>query len=148
MPHFGLIDEAALGPVKGPLMRAKLHIRGGKRRLRQGKISMGIITLYDALVSAFEWYIASPDHRSRLQINDNDDLNDDKTAYEILLRSGVLDGSFDYKTWDNLVNKSLTHDMSDLDYHAILENIESVMTQLGVMPFDENELPPEDPSTF
>jgi hypothetical protein len=30
MPHFGLMDDDALGPVEGYLMRAKLHIRGGK----------------------------------------------------------------------------------------------------------------------
>ncbi len=49
MPHFGLMDEGSLGPVEGPLMRARLHIRGGKRRLRQGKIAAAIATLYDAL---------------------------------------------------------------------------------------------------
>jgi hypothetical protein len=30
----------------------------------------------------------------------------------------------------------------------LLAGIESVMTQLGVLPFDEASLPPEDPSTF
>lgn len=30
----------------------------------------------------------------------------------------------------------------------LLEGIESVMPQLGVMPFYENSLLPEDPSTF
>lgn len=36
MPHFGLMDADALGPIEAPLMRARLHIRGGRRRLRQG----------------------------------------------------------------------------------------------------------------
>jgi len=59
MPHLGLIDERTLGPEIEPLLRARLHIKGGKRRLRQGKISSGIITLADALSSALEWYMAS-----------------------------------------------------------------------------------------
>jgi hypothetical protein len=38
--------------------------------------------------------------------------------------------------------------MPDYDYQGVLSAFESVMTQLGVMPFDEERLPPEDPSTF
>jgi hypothetical protein len=38
--------------------------------------------------------------------------------------------------------------MTDYDCRGLLEGIESVMVQLGVMPFNEDELPPEDPSTF
>jgi hypothetical protein len=29
----------------------------------------------------------------------------------------------------------------------MLRGVELVMTQLGIMPFDENDLPPEDPET-
>ena len=60
MPHFGLMNEQELGPVAGPLQRARLHLRGGKRRLRQGKISAGIVTLYDALEGAMLSYAESP----------------------------------------------------------------------------------------
>ncbi len=148
MPHFGLMDEYALGPIEGPLMRAKLHIRGGKRRLHQGKISAGIVTLYDALCSAMEWYIAVPERKKKLKIKEGDNLKDDKTLFAILNDSGVLDGSFDYQAFNELVEKAVTQEMPDYDYREILRGIESVMTQLGVMPFDENELPPEDPATF
>ena len=148
MPHAGLMDEDALGPEAGPLMRAKLHIRGGKRRLRQGKISAGIVTLYDALNAAMQWYIASPERRNMLIINRNDELTDDKTVFSILTRSDVLDGNFDYEAFDRLVEKALNEEMPDYDYREMLEGIESVMTRLGVMPFDDEELPAEDPSTF
>jgi hypothetical protein len=147
MPHFGLIDENALGPVEGPLMRAKLHIRGGRRRLRQGKLSLGIITLYDAVISAMQWYISDPSHKGMFRINNNEDTNDDRTVFKILTRSGVLDGSFDYDAFNELTEKALSQDMSDYDYTGMLKGIESVMTQLGVMPFDESALPPEDPKT-
>jgi hypothetical protein len=148
MPHFGLMNEDALGPVEGPLMRAKLHIRAGKRRLRQGKISAGIVTLYDALIKGMEWYIAEPGHKSRLVFQSGDNLNDDKNLYEILKRSGVVDGSFDYRAFDELVEKAANQEMPGYDYREVLRGVESVMTRLGVMPFDENELPKEDPSTF
>jgi hypothetical protein len=147
MPHFGLMDEESLGPEAGPLLRAKLHIRGGRRRLRQGKISLGIVTLYDAMVSAMKWYVASPERREKLQINDRESLNDDKVIYSILRRSRKLDNSLDYDVFNALVEKALTQEMPDYDYTEFLKNFESVMTQLSVMPFDESKLPPEDPST-
>ncbi|HET6515812.1 MAG TPA: hypothetical protein VFG09_11680 [Thermodesulfovibrionales bacterium] len=148
MPHFGLMDEGALGPVEGPFQRARLHIRGGRRRLRQGKISAGIVTLYDALSAAMQWYIASPEREQSVKVNEGEDIRDDETAYRVLVRSKVLDGSFDYQAFDSLVVRALNEELADYDYHQVLKGIESVMTQLGVMPFDEAGLPAEDPSTF
>jgi len=64
MPHFGLMNERNMGPVEGPFLRARLHMRGGKRRLRQGKIAAGIVTLYDALNAAMQAYVAAEEHES------------------------------------------------------------------------------------
>jgi hypothetical protein len=148
VPHFGLMDEEALGPEAGPLQRARLHIRGGRRRLRQGKISAGIVTLYDAMLSALRWYVADPQRRRTLDIRAGEDLTDDKTVFEILIRSGVLDGRFSYQEFDKIVEWASDNEMPDYDYRSVLRGVENVMTQLGVMPFEESELPPEDPSTF
>jgi hypothetical protein len=148
MPHFGLMNEDALGPVEGPLMRAKLHIRCGRRRLREGKISAGIVTFYDALVSAMKWYIARADKRKLLNITEKDDMTDDRTMFEVLKRSGVVDGAQDFAAIDKIVEKALEGEMPGYDYREYLVNMESVLSQIGVLPFDESELPPEDPSTF
>ena len=147
MPHFGLMDEESLGPEEGPLQRAKLHIRCGRRRLRQNKVALGIVTLYDAMVSALKWYVASQEREGKLHIHDRESLHDDRMIYSILRRSGKLDNSLDYDAFNSLVEKALAQEMADYDYTEFLKNFESVMTQLGVMPFDENKLPPEDPST-
>lgn len=149
MPHAGLMIERQMNDEKGPLLRAKLHIRSGNRRLRQGKIAAGIVTLYDALVGALEWYFASPERRSKLIINDGDNLKDEKTMYKILVRSKVLDGKFDFEEFvDKIVDKALYDEMQDYNYITMLKDIEHVMTQIGIMPFDEKKLPPEDPSVF
>lgn len=148
MPHFGLMDENALGPEMAALQRARLHIRGGKRRLRQGKISAGILTLYDALVFGMEWYAASPERRKTLDVRGTDDLRSDKVLYAVLVRSRVLDGRFDYTAFDELVEHAANNEMPDYDYGELLASVESIMIQLGIMPFDELELPAEDPSTF
>jgi len=148
MPHAGLMDERSLGPVEGPLQRARLHIRGAKRRLRQGKTAAGIVTLADALNGAMLWYVASPERRAGLVIGPDDDLNDDRALYRVLVRSGVLDGAFEYASFDRLVEQALAGELTGYDHRALLAGFEQVMLRLGVMPFDEAALPPEDPATY
>jgi hypothetical protein len=120
MPHFGLMDEKKLGPVEGPFQRARLHIRGGKRRLRQGKIAAGIVTLYDALEGAMKFYIADPGRQARLIVRQGENFNDERTLYAILVRSGVLDGSFDYDSFDRLVVTALQQELPAYDYRECL----------------------------
>lgn len=147
MPHAGLMNEAALGPVAGPLQRARLHLRGGRRRLRQGKIAAGIATLSDAMSAALEWYVAEPERRRRMKMN-GQRAPDDRAIYRMLVRNGVLDGRFDFDEFDRLAERSLGQAMNDYEYGQMLAGVDSVMEQLGVMPFDEAALPPEDPATF
>ncbi len=148
MPHFGLMEEAKLGPAEGPFLRARLHIRGGRRRLREGKIAAGIVTLYDALEGAMQSYIADPGRKDGLAIRKGENLNDEKTLYTVLVRSRVLDCGFDFESFDKLTERALSGDMPGYDYRDVLAKIECVMTQLGVLPFDEASLPPEDPKTY
>jgi hypothetical protein len=147
MPHFGLMDPDALGAEAAALQRARLHIRGGRRRLRQGKISAGLGTLYDALLFAMDWYIASPDRRKNLPIQTDDDLRDDRTVFALLVKAGVIDGRFEYGALRDLVHTA-PPESSVFDYGEILNQVESVMTRLGVLPFNESDLLPEDPSTY
>jgi len=149
MPHFGLMDtKDSFDKPEGALLRARLHIRGGKRRLRQGKISAGIITLYDALMFALRWYISSPDRREMLFVREEDDLTNEKTVFDILKRSKVAIYDFDYDEFNALVEKASEVEMPEYDYSKMLRDFEAFMTSLGVMPFDEAQLPPEDPATF
>ncbi len=145
MPHFGLMDEKELGPVEGPLQRARLHIRGGKRRLREGKIAAGIVTLYDALEGAMKSLYRRSGTAGRLAVHAGENLNDERTLYTVLVRSRVLDGAFDYDSFDRLVETALHQELPGYDYRELLSSFETVMTRLGVMPFDEATLPPEDP---
>jgi hypothetical protein len=148
MPHFRLMDEKALGPEAAALMRARLHIRGGKRRLRQGKIKAGFYALYDALLSAMDWNVASPDRLKTLLMPQGFDFENDEALFTLLKRSGMVDGTFDYEGFKRLVYGPLPDETAGYDYTETLEGFESVMRQLGVMPFDESALPAEDPSTY
>lgn len=143
MPHFRHIDYDNLSNEEALLMRARLHIRGGKTRLREGRISLGILTLYDALNTAMQWYISSPDNRKKLRANENDNLKQDDVVAGLLSRAGIF-RQLDYNELNRLVDDALKKDMSSFDYSGLLERIDAVMTQLGVMPFDEADLPPDD----
>jgi len=149
MPHAGLMDERRLGPQEGPFQRARLHIRGGRRRLRQGKISAGIVTLYDALLAAMDWYVESSRGKAGEPVfRDGENMRDERDLYAALVRGGVLDGKFDFETFSGVVERALDEEMPGYDFQGLLAGIDSVMTQLGIMPFDESLLPPEDPKTF
>ena len=147
MPHFGLMDAEALGPEQAALQRARLHLRGGKRRLRQGKISAGIATLSDALSFAMEWFCASPGRRARVRASAQE-LSDDRALYAALVRSAVLSGTFNFDRFDRVLDRALETELPATDAAGSLEGVESVLSELGVLPFDEAELPPEDPGTF
>lgn len=147
MPHFGLMDPAALGPELAALQRARLHLRGGKRRLRQGKISAGIVTVYDALTSAMDWYCASPARRSTLSSPPGVCLND-RSLYAALVQSGILDGALDFERLTGVVDKALDENIATKEISGIVEDVEAVLAQLGVLPFEEDKLPPEDPRTL
>jgi hypothetical protein len=142
------MDADALGPEAAALQRAHLHVRGGKRRLRQGKVAAGLVTLYDALLSAMDWYFESPERRAKLLLEDGESPKEDSKKYAVLVRSGVIDGSFNFNAFDELVEEALERDDVQCDWGEILRGIEAVMTRMGVIPFDEADLPPEDPCTF
>jgi hypothetical protein len=141
------MDSSALGPERAALQRSRLHLRGGKRRLRQGKTSAGIVAIYDALTSAMEWFCAAPDRRSRLR-DAPEAFLDDRSLYATLVRTGILNGNFDFDLFDRVVDRALASEIASKDISGVVKGVESVLTQLGVLPFDESDLPPEDPSTF
>jgi hypothetical protein len=147
MPHAGLMDEEALGPEEAALQRSRLHVRGGRRRLRQGKISGGLAALHDALTSGMDWFFASAGRRSRVAISAAE-ARSDLGRYDALVRSGVLDGSFDFRAFDRVIDRTLVEEVADADHGTILRGIETALTQLGVLPFDESVLPAEDPRTL
>jgi hypothetical protein len=95
-----------------------------------------------------EWYIASAERIKRLLIEAGDNLNDDRSLYRVLVQSQVLDGGFDFDAFDRLVETALHEEMQDYNYREMLDGLEGVMIRLGVMPFEELALPPEDPETY
>ncbi len=147
MPHFGLMDASKMTEADAALLRARLHLRGARRRFGMNKYAAGVAALYDALQCAMQWYVKSQAHRGQLGLA-KQDLRDDKEVFAILTRGGVLDGSFDFDAFERLTERSLDDPSFHFDALRVLAQVEQVMTALGVMPFDEAALPPENPAAF
>jgi hypothetical protein len=149
MPHAGLMStKESFDSAEGALLRARLHIRGGRRRLRQGKVAAGIVTLYDALIFGLRFYFMIPQHRGPLDPGESLDLTEERAMIGVLRKGGVIDGDFDLDGFEELVDRAAWDEMADYDYRPMLSSLESFMTRIEVMPFDETLLPEEDPSTF
>jgi hypothetical protein len=146
MPHFGLIDEYKMQPHEASLMRARLHVRSGMRRLRQGMLKEGLLTLYDALYSGMRFYILSPDNKDRFDDATGMQRTEEMALHEMLRQAGVVDGSFDFESFFALMEQLLDGADVEINTKEALRGYDKIMTQLGVMPFDESALPPEDPT--
>ncbi|MBI5849001.1 MAG: hypothetical protein HZB31_13835 [Nitrospirae bacterium] len=149
MPHAGLMNtKESFDSAEGALLRARLHIRGARRRLMQGKIAAGIVTLFDALVFGLRFYFMIPEHRDRLDPGKTLDLMQERVLIGTLRKGSVIDSDFDLEEFEALVDRAAWDEMADYDYRPLLRSFESLMSLIEVMPFDEAMLPEEDPATF
>lgn len=136
MPHTGLIEEN-LSPGEEALFRVKLHIQGGWSRLEGGETEDAIAVFYDAFVSAMWRFFVSDELRTSLDIHQADDLAEDKTLFEILKRTGIIDASFsqsDFDYFSELIDDVLEERTIVLDVNQFRVKFENVMHQLGALP--------------
>ncbi|MHA2032771.1 MAG: hypothetical protein ACW99Q_25655 [Candidatus Kariarchaeaceae archaeon] len=152
MPHFRLMDADKMNPADALLLRAKLHVRGGRRRVSQNKIPAAIASLHDAFLSAMQRFFVSSELKELLQIPESDiDLYDDDFLFPVLMESGIIDDTFtkdDFQYLSLILDEALEQETKNFDKDLYFSKYDNIMTQLGVLPFSEKELPPEDPSTY
>jgi hypothetical protein len=146
MPHFGLIDEK-LPEIEQCLLRARIHIRGGKERIKKGEISAGIAALYDAFIFSLYWYFLSDDMLKPLLFNGDGTYNDEEILYLILLSCGKIDGTFDLKGFLKLTIKAINNELNEVN-DTFIQEFDSLMEQLKVLPYNENRLPQEQSITL
>lgn len=146
-PHFGLMDESNMTKEDALLLRAKLHWRGGIRRSRENKNASGIATLYDAMLSAMRWYILTS-LRDEAGKDVIENIENERFVFFLLRKAGLLPFSFDLEFIEDVVDKALMEEDIESKKDQFIEQVKEAMIKLAVLPFDESELPPEDPSTF
>lgn len=131
------------------LMRARLHLRSGRRRLYEGKLPSAIVTLYDAVYSAMQWAALTSDWWPEYRVNGRDELlADELRLYDLLVQKEILPESLQFQDLRRLADLAVQDELPGLDRRDVLNRVEALLTALGVLPFDENKLPPEFPGTF
>ena len=119
MPHAGLIPSS-LRKDEALLLRARLHLRGGRIRFSRGNTIDAIAAFYDAFISAMLRFAESASLRHTLSISKSDDLADDLSLFRVIKRSKILSIRF-----------------SESDFHFFLSLLGSAMD--GIAPsFDED----------
>ena len=143
------MDESKMTRSEADLLRARLHLRSGKRRLSEGKLRSGVETVYDALYSAMRAYALNPANLHRFE---DVDIGAEQELHDALVGAGVLDGRFEFLRFKKMVERAVNEELPVYDHEYdtvwLIRGVESIMTQLGVLPFNETSLPKEEPGTF
>ncbi|MHA1976809.1 MAG: hypothetical protein ACW98F_10545 [Candidatus Hodarchaeales archaeon] len=139
-------------PDEAALLRARLHLRGGKRRLSERKYAAGVAALHDALIHGMQWYLLSLHPEIVYPNSDADyDITDDGTLLNLIQKTSVFADPFymeEFQYLSEILNQALYKTMKGFDKSRYLTSLHNFMRQLGVEPFSENDLPPEDPTTY
>ncbi|MHA1983376.1 MAG: hypothetical protein ACW967_03400 [Candidatus Hodarchaeales archaeon] len=143
------MDEDEMSLEEGYLLRSKLHIRCGIRRLNEKKYSAGLATLYDALIAGVRWFVSSPQRAKKYDLIPKEDLYNEQILYSIIERMDVISYD-DFKQFHFIMELGLYQDLTDndLDVKRIKDQFKNIMTKLEILPFNYNELPPENPDLF
>ncbi|MEW6403654.1 MAG: hypothetical protein AB1649_17805 [Chloroflexota bacterium] len=143
MPHHGLMDANQMDEEHAALTRSRLHLEGGRRRLQEGLYAAGVVTLYDALLFGMRYFIARPHGSQSIDLEHNEDLWDHAALYHALVKAGIFEDPHAFNHLSLIVEQALWQGTVYFDPHAILADVEEMLTRLGVAPFDETLLPHE-----
>jgi len=135
------MDETKMTEDEAALMRARLHLRGGKHRLQEGLSAAGIAALYDAVLFGMRYYIAK--HKRCASFVENTDLWDATSLFHALTRAGVFDDPLTFNRFNLIVERVLWQGSFSFDADTTLAEVEKILAKLGILPFDESALPNE-----
>jgi hypothetical protein len=141
MPHFGLMDPDKMDAYNAALLRSILHIKGGKKRLDEGKISDGVAALYDAVIHALEAKFLSSKEKLTPYINQSDDLTEEKDIFLVLKRARIIDNTIsidDLNYLDLVLEETLEGITDSFDENRFMSRFDNLMTQLGVLPLSNS----------
>lgn len=134
MPHTGIIDESLEG---GEMlyMRAKLHVKGGLERFSDGMTTDAIAAIYDAISSAMQRYLLLDDVNCVIKRGEDEDISNDHTLFEVLLRSGCFDKnttSDDFGFIEQTLDDAIEDRLGSFDETSFLDVSLDILRQLGI----------------
>ncbi|MFW9785186.1 MAG: hypothetical protein ACFFFB_23095 [Candidatus Heimdallarchaeota archaeon] len=142
MPHFGFIDKKLPG-IEQCLLRARLNIIKGKKKIKNREFSTGIVELYDGFVFSLYWYFLSDKMLKPLLFNRDGSYKDEEILYQLLLLHGRIDGTFDFGTFLGLTVKAINNELKEFKYETLIKAFDSLMVELQVLPYKKKNLAQE-----
>jgi hypothetical protein len=134
MPHTGVIDDSLKGE-QALLMRARLHLKGGLDRLENELEEDAVAALFDAISSAMQRFTFPGISNQTLIIKKGEDISDDRTLFEVLRRSGIIDSSVtdeDYTYIEATLDNALEYRLSNFDRYKFLNITYRLLEQMSV----------------
>ena len=116
------------------LLCARLNLRGARRLLHKGAQRRGIAALYDSVLFGMQYYVTRHDDCADIDIADATGL------FHLLTRLGIFEDPLAFNRLSLTVELALWQEAVSLDTHAILEEVEEILTRLGVMTFQKSTL--------
>lgn len=134
MTYFDLLDP---DESQSALLSARQSFLDARHLLQAGSIRTGMFALYDSLLFAMYQYVLR--HENNLTI----DLCDGTGLFHRLVVAGLFEDSsaFDRLSWT--IERALWQSPHTFDPKEILEEVETMHSKLGVLPFQESALHPE-----
>ena len=134
-----LTDVAKLIKAETALLCARLYLRDGKRHLQEGAFKAGIAELYEAILFGMQYYIAEPAGREKIDLS-SADLWDHAVLYHKLVKTGLFDDLNALNHLSQIVERALWQGAFSLDVNYVIAEIETMLSKLGVTPFNESIL--------
>lgn len=139
MPQHNFMDVTKMIKAEIALTCARLYLRDGKSYLQQGFFQAGMAALYDAILFGMQYYIAEPTCRGNIDLNHND-LWDHATLYHKLSKAGIFEDPNAFNHLSQIVERALWQRSFSFDANSVLTEVETMLSKLGVMPFNESML--------
>jgi len=139
MSHYDFINAPKMSDAEAALIRARRHLRSGKRYLQEGSSAAGIAAFYDAILFGMRYYIAL--HKGPESLAESADHWDASALFHALARSGVFDDPLTFNRCSLMVERALWQGSFAFDANAMLVEVEKILSRLGIIPFHGSSLP-------
>jgi hypothetical protein len=139
MLYDDLIDLSKVTEARTALICARLHLRNGKKRLATGFSAKAIAALYDAVWFGMLYYVAR--HKGCASYMENAELWDATSVFYALTRAGVFEDPHAFNRLSLLVERALWQQPAVVDTHAVIVQVEEMLTKLGVTSLKKSNRP-------
>jgi len=129
----GFLDRNHLTDARAELLCARFYLRAGKRLVKKGFRPHDVAAFYNSVFFGMRYYIVK--HKQCEVLVKDHDLWDAASLFQALTRAGIFDDPLLFNRLSLAVERALWQASFSLDSNAMLEEVEGLLTKLGVLPY-------------